>query len=311
MNRDIDPRPDEPERPDLSRGGRGGGDDERPSPMDDSRDVFSRELDLPRGPSRELVRVHSHEYKLRGSEVRTMATAGALRVVPADELRRPGDGRNLLRKDLERLRDLGLVRTMPYVIGRERTTLVTLTEQGRSVLEGARRPRDGEAPQEFYAGIAKTRELAHDVRVHRAYLDASERLVEGGNRVHRVVLDHELKREYQAFLQAPNRGRRHSTGRPQRDPAEIARWAHEHQLPMVDEHVQFPDIRIEYEGLDGRRDVQDIEVMTPHYRGAHAASKVSAGFTRYRATGARLGGARSSSRGGRARDARLAEEMLG
>ncbi len=240
-----------------------------------------------------------------------MATAGALRVVPADELRGPAEGRNLLRKDLERLRDLGLVRTMPYVIGRERTTLVTLTEQGRSVLESARRSRAGEAPQAFYAGIAKTRELAHDVRLHRAYLDASERLVEGGHRVHRVVLDHELKREYQAFLQAPNRGRRNSTGRPQRDPAEILRWAQEHQLPMVDDHVQFPDVRIEYERPDGRHDVQDIEVMTPHYRGAHAAAKVSAGFTRYRSTGARLGGARGSARGGRARESHLAEEMLG
>ncbi len=124
------------------------------------------------------------------------------------------------------------------------------------------------------------------------------------------MLDHELKREYQAFLQAPNRGRRNSTGRPQRDPAEIVRWALEHQLPMVDDHVQFPDVRIEYERPDGRHDVHDIEVMTPHYRGAHAAAKVSAGFTRYRSTGARLGGARGSTRGGRARESRLAEEML-
>ena len=80
---------------------------------------------------------------------------------------------------------------------------------------------------------------------------------------------------------------------------------------MVDESVTFPDLRIEYDGPDGRREVQDIEIMTPHYRGAHAASKVSAGFAQYRATGARLGGARGSSRGGRARDAHLAEEMLG
>ena len=311
MYRDIDPRPDEPERADLARGWRGGSDDERPSPADESRDVFSRELDLPRGPSRERVRVHSHEYKLRGSEVRTLATAGAMRVVPAEELRRPGEGRSVLQKDLEHLRDRGLVRTMPYVVGRERTTLVTLTEQGRSVLEAARRPREGQAPQTFYAGIAKSRELAHDVRVHQAYREASERLISAGNSVRRVVLDHELKREYQAFLQAPNRGRREGTGRPQRDPVEIARWAQEHQLPMIDDRVQFPDVRIEYEGRDGRPEVHDIEVMTPHYRGAHAASRVSAGFARYRATGARLGGSRGSSRGGRARDTRLAEEMLG
>ena len=80
---------------------------------------------------------------------------------------------------------------------------------------------------------------------------------------------------------------------------------------MVDGHVQFPDVRIEYERPDGRRDVEDVEVMTPHYRGAHAAAKVSAGFTRYRAVGrsAERRGA-GAARGGRGRDPRLAEEML-
>jgi hypothetical protein len=53
-----------------------------------------------------------------------------------------------------------------------------------------------------------------------------------------------------------------------------------------------------------------VEVTTPHYRGAHAAAKARAGFSRYRATGARLGGARSGKRGGRGPNPRLAEEML-
>ena len=311
MDRDIDPRGDESERRDPAPGRRAVSARERPSAEDETREVFSRGLDLPQGSGRERVRIHSHEYQLHGSEVRTLATVGAFRVVPAEELRRPTEGPSVLRKDLEHLRDAGLVRTMPYVVGRNRTTLVTLTEQGREVLEAARRPRDGEEPQIFYAGVAKSRDLAHDVRLHRAYVEASERLIAGGSHVHRVVLDHEMKREYQSFLQSPNRGRRDSTGRPQREPIEIVRWAGEHQLPMLDGSVQFPDLRIEYDRHDGRRDVQDIEIMTPHYRGAHAASKASAGFTQYRATGARLGGARTSTRGGRARDARLAEEMLG
>jgi hypothetical protein len=74
--------------------------------------------------------------------------------------------------------------------------------------------------------------------------------------------------------------------------------------------VQFPDFRIECEREDGTREIEDVEVMTPHYRGAHAAGKVSAGFTRYGAIGARLGGASGGARGGRGRDVRLAEEML-
>ena len=73
---------------------------------------------------------------------------------------------------------------------------------------------------------------------------------------------------------------------------------------------QFPDARIEYEDRDGRRAVENIEVVTPHYRGAHAAAKVRAGFTRYRAVGARLGGLRTTGRSGRGVDPRLAEELL-
>ena len=98
--------------------------------------------------------------------------------------------------------------------------------------------------------------------------------------------------------------------RPRTDPEAVARWAQEHQLPYDDGHVQFPDARLEYEDRDGRRAVEDIEVVTPHYRGAHAAAKVSAGFTRYRAAGARLGGLRTTGRSGRGVDPRLAEELL-
>ncbi len=64
------------------------------------------------------------------------------------------------------------------------------------------------------------------------------------------------------------------------------------------------------DGRDGRRSVEDIEVVTPHYRGAHAAAKVRSGFTRYRASGARLGGLRTTGRSGRGVDPRLAEELL-
>jgi hypothetical protein len=310
MHRDIDPRDDAVERPDPSRGGRVGNEPERAELIEHGREALTCDLDLPRGSSRELVRRRSWEGELRGSEVRVLATAGAFRVVTMDELRRPDDRPHVHRKDVERLRELELVRTMPYVVGRERQTLVTLTERGRAVLEASRRDVSGEPRQAFYAGIAKPRELAHDVRVHRAYLEASRRVEGRGLSVRRVVLEQELKREYQSFLQEPNRGRRSSSGRPQRDGDEIARWAREHQLPIVDDHVRFPDLRLECEGRDGRREVEDVEVMTPHYRGAHARAKVQAGFVRYGAVGARLGGSSGARRSGRGPEVRLAEEML-
>jgi hypothetical protein len=306
----IDPRDRDVERPEMLRGGRVGNEPERVELDEHHREALTLDLDLPRGSSRESVRRRNWEGELRGSEVRVLATAGAFRVVPMDELRRPDDRPYVHRKDVERLRELDLVGTMPYVVGRERQTLVTLTERGRSVLEASRRDALGEPRQAFYAGIAKPRELAHDVRVHRAYLEATRRLEERGLRVRRVVLEQELKREYQSFLQEPNRGRRNSSGRPQRHLDEIARWAREHELPVVDDHVQFPDLRIECEGRDGRREIEDVEVMTPHYRGAHARAKVQAGFVRYGAVGARLGGSSGARRGGRGPDVRLAEEML-
>lgn len=310
MHRDMDPRDSDRERPEMPRGGRGGSEPERAMERAEPRDALTRELNLPRGRARERVHLREWDGELRGSEVRVLATAGAFRVVPMDELRRSHDRPNVHRKDVERLRAEGLVRTMPYIVGRRHTTLVTLTERGRSVLEASRRERGNEPRQSFYAGVSKPRELAHDTRLHAAYRDASRRLEARGLRVERVVLEEELKREYQRFLQEPNRGRRESSGRPGRSAEEIARWAHDHDLPMVDDHVQFPDLRIECEREDGSREIEDVEVMTPHYRGAHAAGKVSAGFTRYSAVGARLGGASGRGRGGRGREVRSAEEML-
>jgi hypothetical protein len=124
-----------------------------------------------------------------------------------------------------------------------------------------------------------------------------------------VVLDFELKREYQRFLQERNRQKRDGGGRPDRTGDEIREWALAHRLPYEDEHVQFPDVRIEYEDRDGRRDTEDLEIVTPHYRGAHAAAKGRSGFRQYRSSGARIGG-RSGRGRGRPFDPRVAEDIL-
>lgn len=50
----------------------------------DPRDVFTRDLNLPRGRDREIVHdSRDREYTLRGSESRSLATVGAFRVMPA------------------------------------------------------------------------------------------------------------------------------------------------------------------------------------------------------------------------------------
>ena len=310
MWRDVDPRSHEHDRPHPSRGSRGAGDLNERQASNDPCDALTRDLDLPRGLDRERVRSRGLDYELRGSEVRTLAAAGTFRVVPAADLRDLYDDPGRQQRELTHLRERGLIQTTPYVVGPTRTTLVTLTERGRAVLEDARRERGDTTSQAFYAGISRRRELAHDSRLYRAYVHAVERLVSRGARVRRVVLESELKRDYQRFLQRDNRGRPDSAGRPERDVHEIARWAREHHLPCQDGHLAFPDARIEYDERDGRSGIEDIEVITPHYRGAHAAAKARSGFSCYRSVGARLGGAGRTGRGGRGMDPRLAEELL-
>jgi hypothetical protein len=123
-------------------------------------------------------------------------------------------------------------------------------------------------------------------------------------------LDDELKREYQQFLQERNRDHEDSDGRPDRDVDEVRGWAREHDLPCDEEgHVQFPDARIEYD-VDGRDHTRDVEVVTPHYRGAHAAAKSRSGFACHRGGSARLVARTGSRSGGGRNGAGLAEDLL-
>jgi hypothetical protein len=273
-----DPRDRDDGSRDLSRGSRGGS-DPRERERVDPRDVFMEGVNLPRGMDREHVHFRDHDYTLRGSETRTLTTVGAFRVVPANDLRDTFD-RSLDPRhgELWHLRDSGLAQTVR--LDRD-TTVVTLTKDGRDLLKSRQRDPDSRDRQAFHCGVQKPRELKHDAQINRAYLEEAERLRDQGANIHRIVLENELKAEYQEFLQERNRDRGDSDGRPERDPREIQDWAREHDLPCDDKgHVQFPDIRIEYD-IDGRDHTLDVEVMTPHYRGAHAAAKSSSGFALY------------------------------
>jgi hypothetical protein len=282
-----DPRERDDQSRDLSRNGRGGS-DPRERGRAEPRDVFREHVSLPRGLDREHVRFRDHDYSLRGSESRALASVGAFRVIPASDLRdafdKPLDPR---RGELWHLRESGLVQTVR--LDRDRTA-VTLTKEGRDLLDASRQERDSRERQAFHQGLQRPRELKHDAEVYRAYLEEAERLHELGAHIHRVVLENELKAEYQEFLQERNRDRDDSDGRPDRGPLEIQDWAREHDLPCDDKgHVQFPDVRIEYE-IDGRDHTLDVEVMTRHYRGAHAASKAGSGFALYFSGRSRSGG---------------------
>jgi hypothetical protein len=284
----------------------------------DPRDVFMRELDLPRGRERELVHdARGREYTLRTSETRTLSTVGAFRVVSARDLRDhhggPADPRA---GDLRHLREEGLIRVER--LDGYRDVAVVLTKEGRDLLNSHRRNRSHAHDQErrqdrdqaFYAELKKPREVEHDSQVYRAYLREAEKLAERGAHIERVVLDYELKREYQHWLHERDKERDDVDGRPDREPGEVADWANEHDLPYFDEQVHFPDLRIEYEAPDGRWDHVDVEVITLHYRGAHGAAAARSGFSSYRGGSARVRGGGGGGCGGGRTGEGLAEELL-
>jgi hypothetical protein len=223
-----------------------------------------------------LVRDRDHDYRLNGSDVRTLSTVGAFRVVSERDLRGPRDASlDAGDRDLRYLERQGLIQRVPV---NEKERAVALTDRGCALLERHRDP-DADHRQQFHSGADRPRERSHDALFYRAYLEAAERLSNRGARIERVQLDRELKRDYQRFLQERNRGDHDSDGRPERSEAEIAAWARDHNLPCFDDQVHFPDVRIEYEDANGDVRFEDIEVVTEHYRGAHRASAARCGFS--------------------------------
>jgi DNA-binding MarR family transcriptional regulator len=200
--------------------------------------------------------------------------------VPVNDL---ADGRSVtpdtVKEDLRRLAEQGLVdcRTLP--INREPTRVAVLTRDGKALLD-ARQDRSEDRQQRYHAGLVKPRELAHDAQLYRLYQAEAGRIEDAGGRIERVVLDYELKRDYQSFL---NRADRPEIAN--RD-EEMAAFAAAHRLPIVDDHLELPDLRIEYLTSDGRLECRDLELVTEHYSRGQMSGKARAGFSLYRAAGA-------------------------
>jgi DNA-binding MarR family transcriptional regulator len=280
---------------DMSRDFRDDVRDERPAPEVErtakvqpdrgprDSDLFGRHLDLPRGGTRERMS-RDRQHFLNENETRALATIGTFRVVPVDDLIRTAS--DISHAHLRHLSDQGLITRETVTDTGGSQHIVSLTREGKEILE-MHRNADTTGPQQaFYSGVVKPRELAHDAQVYRAFKEESGRIEADGGRVTRVVLDYELKREYQSFLNREDR--------PDDATLESDRraFAEAHDLHIVRGHLELPDLRIEYETKDGRLQHCDVEILTEHYSRGQISAKARAGFTCYR-----LGG-RSSRRGG-------------
>ena len=276
-----DERAEALDRPTVPSAGRGRASGSAELPTD--------RLALPRSERREAVAFRDRVYHLRASESRLLATVGTFRVVPTEELSDARTPSATTKEDLRRLADQGLVERRTIPINDQPMRVAVLTRAGKALLEDRQRVPPDERPQQYHAGLVKPRELAHDAQLYRLYQAEASRVASDGGRVTRVVLDYELKREYQTFL---NRRERPEGTDPQND---VQAFAAAHQLPVIDDHLELPDLRLEVETEEGRQEIRDLELVTEHYSRAQLAGKARAGFAMYRAAGA------GRSRGGRAR----------
>ena len=216
-------------------------------------------LDLPRGAADERVRSAS----VRTSSGLRGAHAGDGRRLPrgpCDAICEPADARTRAGRDRETSSTCGsqgLIETVPLAPGERRTTLVTLTERGATCWTPPRTARSTTA-QRFYAGFAGPASSRTTRSFHRAY----ERRGRDDQRARRARPARRARLRAEARLsalparaQSPEARQRRQTRSHAPTRFENGRMAH--QLPCEDEHVQFPDVRIEYEDRDGRREIED------------------------------------------------------
>jgi hypothetical protein len=232
-------------------------------------------------------------YRIRDSEWQTLRTVGTFRVVAESDLVRDAHDPKTQRHDLQHLVEEGLVDRKTAMVNHAPTRLITLTAEGKALVDRHRDATTSGRTQQYHAGLVKAKELAHDVQLYRAARAEGARITEAGGRVTRVVLDYELKRDYQQWL---NRRDRSPEATFERD---LQAFAEQRQLPIVDGHLELPDLRLEYETADGRSETRDVEVVTEHYSRSQLAGKARAGFALYRpARVSPFGRGGTSTRGG-------------
>lgn len=232
---------------------------------------------------RQVYSERDREYRLNQAQIAVIRDVGRFRIVDAQDLTKfvYKSQQNAAQRDLRHLENQKLIRFISLP-GKDRTRYATLTKQGKELVSHRINQTPG---QEIYGGVKKLREADHDAAVYRVYQTEVAKLRAHGCEPQRVRLDYELKRDVQRELA---RGRQ----KPGKDLAtareEIAQKYH---LKVVENKIQFPDVRVEYEGPEqglsiGRSGGEvDLEYVTEHYKPGQIAAKRAAGFTLYTENG--------------------------
>ena len=216
------------------------------------------------------------DYSLRDSEIHALGEVGKFRIVAINDLAEfayNGD-RSRAESDVENLARQGLIRQTGIAdTEHSLTQVVSLTKQGHRLLSGGRVVPSRQAT---YHGLKKPKEAFHDADLYRLYHKASDEIEARGGRVHRVLLDYELKQElYARLARASKHGERDSPTLKE----EIAERFH---LQVVSGKIPIPDLRIEYTNEnDTEIQRRDLELTTEHYRPRGLSQKARAGFQLY------------------------------
>jgi hypothetical protein len=258
MDRDIGIERDRPERPDL----------QPKRERDTDRDQENR--------SHRPILYGRQIYAISPDERETMYDMGRFRILSAEDLAalKYRGNQALMRQDLRALAAEGLVERKSVWTGRdgETDTFWTLTKTGKRLLQRLYPVPKGQA---IYTGFVKPAELRHDAAIYKMFQREAAQIEKEGGRIRRVILDYELKKKAYSPLA---KARALPPAEYVKRQEEIAR---EHGLKIVNRHIVFPDLRIEYEDRHGVSAQVDLEVASESYHGSHAAEKAAAGFRIY------------------------------
>src|SRR5688500_17302073 len=149
-------------RTDVSGGGAAGASDTREVTKEHAgRTAGRRERDV-RHPVHGRDRLH----RIRESEWQTLQTVGTFRVVAETDLLRAAGDQKTMRNDLLHLVEEELLDRKTGIVNHHPTRLITLTPDGRTLLNQHREPGVSGRTQQYHAGLVKLKELAHDVQLY-------------------------------------------------------------------------------------------------------------------------------------------------
>jgi len=227
-----------------------------------------------------LIRLRGYMYRLSPEELETMHDIGRFRTVAlADLAQHRYQGKAaILQTHLGSLQAQGLAQKRTVWSGprTQKLAVVVLTRLGKEVLESQ---RQSDPNQVLYAGFVKPAEVRHDAAIYRMYHAEKQNIERSGGGVRRVILDYELKQKVYSVLAkvkslpAPEYAKRQ---------AEVAR---QNGLTVIQGKIPLPDLRIEYETVNGESARVDLELTTGHYHGPALRTKAEAGFKMYAADG--------------------------